>query len=438
MTKEQGPLSGFRDMLAEQALPRQQMIDTIRDVYESYGFVPLETPAIERYETLTGKYGPEGEKLMYKFTDHGGRMVALRYDLTVPLARVVAQHKDEIPLPYKRYQVGNVWRGESPQAGRYREFMQFDVDTVGTESSLADAEIIMMMSDAMRALGADAFVRVNNRRILDALAERVGAQDASEAKKIIVVIDKVDKMGKEAVISEIGVSHGENGANLVREYLEVSGSPMERLKGIAGLLGNSQDAEEGLMNLSEVFRILGASGYEEDQVIFDQTIARGLDYYTGIIYETTLRDIPEIGSVCSGGRYDKLVAALSNGKVDLPAVGTSVGVDRLFTALQQLGKLKIAKTSSRVLVANFNQEDSPSYARIASALRSEGIATEVYYDQERIGKQVKFANKMGIFYVIFAGSEELEKGLVSLKNLSTGEQITVSLEELVVFLTHNT
>ena len=425
--QEQGPLSGFRDMLAEQMIPRQQMIDKIRGVYESYGFTPLDTPAIERQETLTGKYGAEGEKLMYKFSDNGGRLIALRYDLTVPLARVVAQPSGEITLPYKRYQVGNVWRGESPQAGRYREFMQFDADTVGTTSAIADAEIVSMMSDTMKALGADAVVRVNNRRILDALCEKAGVTTEADMRKLVGTIDKVEKIGVEAALKEIEGNFDTNTASLVESYLGVKGSDFERLTQIKELLGDSPAAQEGISNLEEVFAILSASGYT-DSAVFDQTIARGLDYYTGIIYETTLKDLPKIGSVCSGGRYDKLVKAL--GGPDLPAVGASVGVDRLFAALQQLGKIESAKTTSKVLIANFDAAQAPAYMKVAGELRKAGVATEVYYDQDKLGKQIKFANKMGIPYMVFIGSEELEKGLVTVKDLSTGDQKQVSVDEL--------
>ena len=230
MKKEAGPLSGFRDILAEQKIPRDHMLDTIKGVYESYGFTPLDTPIVERQETLSGKYGEEGEQLMYKFTDHGQRLLALRYDLTVPLARVVAQHQHEIPLPYKRYQIGPVFRGESPQAGRYREFVQFDADTVGTNSVLADTEVVAMMSDTMQALEADAVVRVNNRRLLDALVSKAGIHDPNQARQIISTIDKVEKIGKDNAVGSIADTFDANTAHLLSRYLEVEGSNTERIK----------------------------------------------------------------------------------------------------------------------------------------------------------------------------------------------------------------
>lgn len=432
MAKETGPLSGFRDMLADQMIPRQQMIETIKGVYESYGFTPLDTPAIERRETLTGKYGPEGEKLMYKLTDHGGRELALRYDLTVPLARVVAQHRGELPLPYKRYQVGNVWRGESPQAGRYREFMQFDADTVGTRSVISDIEVVAMMSDTMRALGVDAVVKVNNRRILDGLAEEAGVVGGVQSRVLIGTIDKIEKIGRVSVLEEISNSLGEQATAIADAYLEVGGSSLEKIQGIEALMPKNIAVQEGVENISQVFRALREAGYSEAQVVFDPTIARGLEYYTGIIYETTLKELPRLGSICSGGRFDNLVAAL--GGPDLPAVGTSVGVDRLFAGLQSLGLIRSVKTTSQVLIANFDTKNVGQYISLASGLRRAGVAAEVYYEDSKLGKQFGFADRMGINYVVLLGSVEIEEGVVKVKELSSGEQIKVKLDQLSSYI----
>lgn len=429
MAKETGPLSGFRDMLAEQMIPRQGMIETIRGIYETYGFVPLDTPAIERHETLTGKYGEEGEKLMYSFEDHGGRKLALRYDLTVPLARVVAQHESELSMPYKRYQIGNVWRGESPQAGRYREFMQFDADIVGTGSVIADAEVVAMMSDTMVALEADALVRVNNRRLLDGLMKKVGIGREVDARELIGIIDKVEKTSISEALVRTEASFGARTAETVSDYLDIPGSTMERVQALDRLLGDCPEGQEGLENIRQVFSILEKAGYSENRIVFDQKIARGLDYYTGIIYETVLNPLPKIGSVCSGGRFDNLIATL--GGPDLPAVGTSVGVDRLFAALSELGLIKSAKTKSKVLVANFGEDSAGDYMQIASQLRRKGVATEIYYDPDKLKKQFSFADKMGLQYVILMGSEEKAQGLVTLRDLQSHEQEQVSLEELL-------
>lgn len=433
MAKNQGPLSGFRDILAPEMLSRQEMINTIRNVYESYGYTPLETPAIERYETLQGKYGEEGEKLMYKFTDHGGRKIALRYDLTVPLARVVAQHKEEIPLPYKRYQIGNVWRGESPQAGRYREFLQFDADIVGTSSLLADAEVIMMMSDAMKALGINAVIRVNNRKILDSLAQKIGISNDKKSKKLFSIIDKAEKIGIKKTIEEIQLSFGKKEAKTVEEFLKVNGTTDTKIEKIKNII-KKQDNNNGILELVEVFKIIESAGYSKSEVVFDQTIARGLDYYTGTIYETTLLDFPQIGSVCSGGRYDNLIATLSDNKVDLPAVGTSIGVDRLFTALTKLKRIKPTKTKSQVLITNFDQKDWGIYVKLAKQLRQEGVATEIYYENSKLDKQLKYADKIGIPWIIFAGPDEIEKGVVKVKNMQSGEQKTTTLKDFLKLL----
>lgn len=428
MAVEQGPMSGFRDMLPEQMIPRQEMLSTIQNVYESYGFTPLKTPALERYSTLTGKYGEEGDTLMYRFQDNGGRMVALRYDQTVPLARVVAQHGGNLPMPYKRYAVGEVWRGESPQAGRYREFTQFDADTVGSKSPITDTEIIAMMHDAMSALGADSLIRVNNRRILDGLTAAANIDDERQGLRMISVIDKVDKIGQAGVVQQVREEFGDQPASLTDDYLSLAGSPTDKLRGIRDLLGRSDAALEGIENLEQVFSMLDSAGYGSDKVVFDQTIARGLDYYTGIIYETNLRGAEELGSVCSGGRFDNLVEAL--GGPSMPAVGTSIGVDRLYDGLLKLGKLQPAKTKTEVLVANFDAANSPDYMRVATALRKLGIAAEIFHEDVKLGKQIKFADKMRIPYVVLMGPDELQRKSAVIKTLESGDQVEVPLDEL--------
>jgi histidyl-tRNA synthetase len=428
MAAEQGPMSGFRDMLADQMIPRQAMTSTIQEVYEGYGFTPLKTPALERLSTMTGKYGEEADKLMYKFQDNGGRDVAMRYDQTVPLARVVAQHSGRLVMPYKRYAVGEVWRGESPQHGRYREFTQFDADTVGSTSAVADTEIVAMMSDAMTALGADSLIRVNNRRILDGLAKQVGAETEKESVGVISTIDKVEKIGQRAVIGAIAEDYGDRGGELVEKYLSVEGSSQEKLQQLTNLLTGSDAVDEGVQNLTQVFDMLDEAGYTSDKIVFDQTIARGLDYYTGIIYETTLKTVESIGSVCSGGRFDNLIEAM--GGPSLPAVGTSIGVDRLYDGLKQLGVLRIANTTTEVLVTNFENTSAPTYMKIATLLRNAGVPSEVYYDAARMKKQLRHADKVGIPYVILAGPDELSRGSVVIKTLSSGEQVEVALDEI--------
>jgi histidyl-tRNA synthetase len=427
MAKEQGPLSGFRDQLPAQMLPRQKALDTIKGVYESYGFTPLDTPHVERKETLDGKYGEEGQKLMYQFEDHGGRELALRYDLTVPLARVVAQHGADIPMPFKRYQIGEVFRGESPQAGRYREFTQFDADTVGTKSATADAEVVVMMADAMEALGADAKIRVNNRRILDALVDKSGTQD--DAAGHIGVVDKVEKIGEKAALDEISEKYGDRAARVTQEYLSVSGSTEQRLSGLDNLLDGHDGAEEGIDNLQTVFKMVRkGTGRTSDEIDFDQTIARGLSYYTGIVYETMLKDLPQIGSVNSGGRYDNLVRDM--GGPDLPAVGTSIGVDRLLTGLAELNPEEARKTPSEVMVINFGDDHAAEYLGIANKLRKSGIPTEIHYEPTRVKRQLRDANQLGVPYVILAGPQELGEESAKIRDMKTGNETTVPLNEL--------
>ncbi len=429
MAREQGPMSGFRDLLADQMIPREAVLTTIKGVYESYGFVPLKTPALERYETLTGKYGEEGEGLIYHFTDHGDRHVALRYDQTVPLARVVAQHGNELPNPYKRYAVGDVWRGESPQAGRYREFMQFDADIVGSDSPLADAEIVAMMSDAMSRLGVSATIRVNDRRLLDGLAQACGVDSREGFIQLTTIIDKVEKVGRAAVLKEVETLFDDQASGIVDEYLSVEAeSADKKLDKMSELLANDV-ARLGIDSLRKIFGVLRSAGYDEDAIVFDQSIARGLSYYTGTIYETMLDDLPEIGSVCSGGRFDNLIEQL--GGPDMPAVGTSIGVDRLMTGMRQLGIMEDVKTNTQVYITNVDPAVDSARFELAKKLRDAGVAAEIWYGTDRLGKQFKAIERLGVQNVVILGGEEAAAGNVTVKNLATGEQHTMSVADLV-------
>jgi len=428
MSAEIEPLSGFRDLLPEQAIARRKVLGVIEKIYGGYGFAPLETPAIEREATLTGKYGEEGEKLMYKFVDHGGRNLALRYDLTVPLARVVAQYRQKLPLPFKRFQVGNVWRGESPQAGRYREFMQFDADTVGVSGAVADTEVVAMMSDTMESLGVEATVRVNNRRILDGLAQVAGIEGEQPTRRLMGLIDKTDKLGRDTVVENATQDFGERTGKLLAEFLSLDGDTDEaRLLEVQELLKESAAANEGVGNLTGVFELLHSAGYETKKIVFDPTIARGLDYYTGIIYETTINQLPNLGSVCSGGRFDNLVAAL--GGPDLPAVGTSVGVDRLLDGLAKLGKLESRKVETQVLVANLDEEGVKEGFKLATRLRREGVPTDVYGEPKKLEKQLKYADKLGILLAAIIGEDEVKSGNVTVKDLTQRSQVVISLDD---------
>jgi histidyl-tRNA synthetase len=426
MAKDQGPMSGFRDLLPHQMLPRDEVLDAIMKVYETYGFTPLKTPALERYETMDGKYGEEGQKLTYDFEDNGGRHVAMRYDHTVPLARVVAQYGTTLPSPYKRYAIGDVWRGESPQAGRYREFMQFDADIVGTASYLADTEILAMMSDSMSAIVVKATIRVNDRRILDGLVLSCGISDQKQFLRFVGLIDKVEKIGKEAVIKEVEQSFGKSAGDTVNLFLSIDGESDEKLGKVLDLI-KLEPADEGVNNLRQILNTLSFAGYSTE-IIFDQTIARGLNYYTSTVYETTLNDLPQIGSVCSGGRFDHLIEQL--GGPDTPAVGTSIGVDRLIEGMRQLGLLKEIRTRTKAYITNLDAEMDKQRFALAQRLRKAGVPTEIQYDNRKLGKQIAAIDKLGVSEAIMYGPKEESSGTVLIKNLETGEQREVSQEDL--------
>jgi histidyl-tRNA synthetase len=426
MAIEQGPMSGFRDMLPGQMLPREDVLSTIKSVYELYGFTPLKTPALERYETMNGKYGDEGNKLMYQFHDNGNRHVALRYDHTVPLARVVAQHGSNLPSPYKRYVVGDVWRGESPQAGRYREFTQFDADIVGAASYLADTEVIAMISDSMAAIGVSATIRLNDRRLLDGLAVACGIEGQSGFIQLVTIIDKVDKIGRDSVLDEIQELFGDIARSTVDTYLSLAGNDHEKLDKITELL-TADSAQEGVDNLRRILDALESAGYTAG-IVFDQTIARGLNYYTSTVYETSLNDLPAIGSVCSGGRYDRLIESM--GGPDLPAVGISIGVDRLMEGMRQLGLLKQKHTRTRAYITNLDAAMDNQRFALAQQLRKQGVPTEIFYDDRKLGKQIAAVEKLGVEEVVIYGQKEADKGIVLIKNLLSGEQREVPINLL--------
>lgn len=431
--EQKNSISGFHDTLPAEMIARQEMVATIQAVYEKYGFVPLSTPAIERLSTLQGKYGEEADNLLYQaYNSNLGAdeaKLALRYDLTVPLCRVMAEHAHLLPKPFKRYQYSPVWRGDRPQKGRFREFYQFDADVVGAQGALSDSEIIMMMVDAMSAFEVDALVRVNNRRILDGLVEVAGL-DKENGIKLVTEIDKVDKIGIDKVVAFAEDNYGVKVGSLVRDYLAISGTADQRLDQIDELLGSSAATQEGLDNLRQVFANLTAAGYSADNVAFDPTIARGLSYYTGIIYETTLKDMPEIGSVCSGGRYDNLVADL--GGPAMQAVGTSIGVDRLYTALKELGKIGGKETNTQVMITNFEEASAVHYVALAAELRRAGIQTEIYHKPERkLGKQLQFIGELAIPVALILGEDEIAAGEVTVQNMTNRQRERVPQAEVV-------
>ena len=428
MVKTQGPLSGFRDLLSEQMLIRDEILSKIKSVYELYGYVPLKTPALELLETLSGKYGEEGDKLMYSFEDNGGRKVALRFDQTVPLARVMAQYSETLPKPYKRYVVGDVWRGESPQAGRFREFTQFDADIVGTSSYTADIEILAMMSDTMKAIGVETTIYVNDRRILDGLSRKCGIDTQKEFIKLVSVIDKIDKIGKSAVLREIEKMIGENGRKLVDQFLSIEGSKKQKITEISRII-DDKPTTEACNQLINILEVLDQAGYSDSQITFDQTIARGLSYYTGTIFETKIRKLPGIGSVCSGGRYDKLIEQL--GGPNLPAIGTSIGIDRLLDGMKQLDLTNNLKTKTQVYIVNLSPGLDKERFKMAKDLRDNSIPTEIIYEDSRLKNQLRNIDRLGVAEVILYGETEKQKKTFIAKNLAKNTQEEVPLAQLI-------
>ena len=388
-------LKGFRDYLPEAMIPRERLIGTAQQVYRSFGYSPIDTPALEYIEVLKGKGGDESDRLMYEFDDHGGRRVGMRFDLTVPLARFAAQHVAELGLPFKRYHIGSVWRGENTARGRYREFMQCDFDTIGTESVVSDIESVLVIHDLLRALGFERFtIRINSRQFLTSLLDALGF--AERQVDVLRVLDKRDKVGEEGVLAE----------------LATLGFDPSRSKELLRRTGEGSDPE-GTPRLVEVLEAVRAAGVGPERVRFDPTIARGLDYYTGIVFETRLDDQPEIGSVCSGGRYDDLAQLYTRER--LPGVGASLGLDRLLAAIDA----KSSSATAAVFLPFFDASRLDRYLRLAADLRAAGIGVELYPEAKKLGAQLKYADRRGFRFALVLGEDEWKSGTCQLKDLSS-------------------
>ncbi len=417
------PLKGFQDFLPNQEVAREKVLETIRAVFKTYGFLPLATPALEYKELLTGKYGTPADKLLYSFRDQGGRDVAMRYDLTVPLSRVVAQYTNDLPRPFKRYQIAPVWRADRPQKGRYREFTQCDIDVVGTTSLLADAEVIGCINSTLLALGIkDVVIRVNNRKFLDGLMKNAGISD-QKSLNAIRILDKLEKIGEKGVREELALSG--IGTKQREALFELLGQGFEDSKDFVTKFEGIDGAGE-LALLIEILLDMGIKNYQ-----VDLTLARGLDYYTGSIFEFVLPDARQFGSVAGGGRYDNLIGQL-NGE-QIPAVGCSIGIDRLIEALQELELLKYDLVSD-VLVCNLDEKLIPKYLKIVSDLREAGIVTDFYYESAKLDKQLKYADKKNINFAVIIGSNEDQADEAAVKDLGTGKQEKVKLKDLVLKL----
>ncbi len=421
-------LKGFRDYLPSAMIAREELIDAARRVYRSYGFAPIDTPALEYLDILLGKGSAETDKQLYRFQDHGGREVGMRFDLTVPLARYMAQHHAELGVPFKRYHIGTVWRGENTQRGRYREFMQCDFDTIGTLSTAADIETALVIHDLMLAIGFDAFeIRINNRMVLNGLLERLGLGEQSAG--ILRALDKLGKAGRQAVADEMMASAGASAAQAeeVLRMAELAGSNEDVLRQLAPLVAGNATGEEGLERLRETLSAVAASGVPAARLRLDVSIARGLDYYTGAIFETFLGALPGIGSVCSGGRYDNLAELYTS--QPLPGIGASLGLDRLLAAMEELGMVAKASTPAEVFLAYFDAARLNDYLRLARELRRAGLRVEFYPDAKKLGAQLKYADRRGLRVAVIAGDAEFAANQVQIKNLATAESQSVSLAE---------
>ncbi|MGA2068062.1 MAG: histidine--tRNA ligase [Thermoguttaceae bacterium] len=419
-------LQGFRDYLPAAMIPRERLIETARRVYRSYGFSPIDTPALEYLEILAGKGGTETDKQIYKFQDHGGRWVGLRFDLTVPLARFAAQHIAELGTPFKRYHIATVWRGERPQHGRFREFMQCDFDTIGTRSVAADIETALVIHDLFRAIGFEDFtIRLNNRLVLTGLLERLGL--AERAADVLRALDKLAKIGADRVAQEMVELAGASPeqARQVLRLAEIAGSNDEVLRQLDPLLEGSATGQAGLGTLREITAALAAAGVKSDRVRLDASIARGLDYYTGTVFETFLAALPAIGSVCSGGRYDNLAGLYT--AQELPGVGASLGLDRLLAAMEELRMVSKVATPAPVFIPYFDKDRLHEYLRLAAALRAAGIGAEVFPEPKKLGQQLKYADRRGFRVALIAGENEFRGGVCQVKDLARAQQRDVPL-----------
>ena len=422
-------LKGFRDYLPESMIPRERLIDIARKVYRSYGFSPIDTPTLEYLEILTGKGSEETDRQLYRFEDHGGRNVGMRFDLTVPLARFVAQHINTLGTPFKRYHIAPVWRGENTQRGRYREFMQCDFDTIGTLSVAADIETGLVINDLFEKLGFERFtVHLNNRQVLTGLLEQIGV--AEQATAILRSLDKLTKIGRERTANEM-VKTAEITAEQAEQVLAITtltGSNQEILDDLKPLVAQSELGTAGIDRLQQILDGLAAGGVPQERIKLDVSIARGLDYYTGVIFETFLDDLPGIGSVCSGGRYDNLAELYT--KQQLPGIGASLGLDRLLAAMDELEMIDKVKTPADILVVYFEKDRLNKYLEIAASLRQAGWAVEVFPDAKKMGKQLKYADGRGFQYALIAGGDELQRDVCQIKNLHTGESVEYPLSSV--------
>lgn len=448
---------GTRDFGPEKMLKRQFIFNVIRQVFEKFGYQPLETPAMENLSVLMGKYGTEGDQLIYKILNSGDFMSnvnaeelsrnsrklitklcekGLRYDLTVPFARYVVMNQHDISFPFRRYQIQPVWRADRPQKGRYREFYQCDADVVGTDSLICEAEIILMINEVMQKLGlADFTIKLNHRKLLSAITELVGAPGMETA--FCVAIDKIDKIGRIKVEEELS-SSGFSPESLQKldPIFEIEGSNEEKIQKLESTLTGNENGVQGITDLKKVFEYLESFGLKDHHVAFDLTLARGLSYYTGVILEVKVNNSSITSSITGGGRYDNLTGVF--GLEGVSGVGFSFGVDRIYDVLEDLDLFsETINNSTQVLLLNFDPESFRECLKMLTSLREANIKCEVYPDQAKIKKQMNYANKKGVPYVLMIGENEIKEGKYQLKDMKTGTQQQLSADEIVRFLAEN-
>jgi histidyl-tRNA synthetase len=446
---------GTRDFGPAIMAKRQFILETIRQVFRKYGFQQLETPAMENLSTLTGKYGEEGDQLLFKILNSGDFLKdisrekleqkdskaltsgisekGLRYDLTVPFARYVVMNRNEVAFPFKRYQIQPVWRADRPQKGRYREFFQCDADVVGTDSLICETEIILMIKEVFGHLGiVDYTIKINHRGILRGIAESIGATEHETS--LFVAIDKLDKIGEEKVKEELRVKgFSDSSLTSLFEILNVKGSTVNKLALLNSRFDNLTAGEKGLRDLQEVLNLLRYYHATDEHVEFDVTLARGLSYYTGCIFEVKIHNVG-VGSVSGGGRYDNLTKTFGD-KENLSGVGFSFGVDRLYDAMEELELFPTeTQVSSKILICHFDEESLIYGLGVLYKLRSAGISSEIYPDQAKIKKQLDYANKKMVSYTIVIGSDEMQHGVLAFKTMATGEQEKLTLEQIMAKL----
>ena len=429
-------LSGFMELLPRQQMVMERIMEILRETYSLYGFTPLDTPIIEASEVLLAKGGGETEKQIYRFTK-GDADLALRFDLTVPLAKYVALHYNDLSFPFRRYQIGKVYRGERAQRGRFREFYQADIDIIGDGKLdvTNEAEIPAIIYQVFTRLGLHRFqIRVNNRKILNGFYAMLGLTD--KAGDIMRTVDKLDKIGAEKVqdlltAEDIGLTADQAGEILT--FISIQGSNQQVLSALESYRGRNKVFDQGLDELHTVVKYLSAFGVPEKNFAVDLTIARGLDYYTGTVYETTMLDHPEIGSVCSGGRYDNLAEYYTDKQ--LPGVGISIGLTRLFYVLQEQGMLNEALNSAPAdaLILPMTGDLGPA-AALATQLRQAGVRTQLYTEQKKFKQKMTYADRIGVPYVLFLGDDEIAQGTVSVKDMATGEQVALLAAEAAEYL----